>query len=62
MADIFPTGCGPVAGGIMTSRPVALEPEDRVGLTVAEATLAGLRGRGLCGGKGDGLDCCSDTS
>lgn len=61
MADTFPTGCGPGAGGIMTSRPMALEPEERLGLTVVEATLAGLRGRGLWGGQGAGLDGCSET-
>lgn len=60
-ADTFPIAGGPRAGGIMTSRPGALEPEDRVGLTVVGASLAGLRGRGLCGGNGDGLDCCSNT-
>lgn len=60
MADTLPTGLGPAAGGIMTSR--GLDPAARVGLTVVEATLAGLTGRGFWGGKGEGLDLGSDTS
>lgn len=48
MAETLPTGLGPTAGGIMTSRPGAgLEAWVRAGLTVGEAPLAGLRGRGL---------------
>lgn len=63
MAETLPTGLGPTAGGIITSRPgEGLEPWLRAGLAVGEATLAGLRGRGLWGGKGDGLGCSSDTN
>lgn len=48
MAETLPTGLGPTAGGIMTRRPEGgLEAWARVGLTVGEAPLAGLRGRGL---------------
>lgn len=52
MAETLPTGLGPPAGGIMTSRPVqgletGLETGVRAGLTVGEIPLAGLRGRGL---------------
>lgn len=48
MAETLPTGLGPTAGGIMTSRPEdGLETAVRAGLTVGEAPLAGLRGRGL---------------
>lgn len=48
MAETLPTGLGPTAGGITTSRPVeGLETAFRAGLTVGEAPLAGLRGRGL---------------
>lgn len=48
MAETLPTGLGPTAGGIMTSRPgEGLETRTRAGLTVGEAPLAGLRGRGL---------------
>lgn len=44
----LPTGLGPTAGGIMTSRlGEVLEAWGRAGLTVGEAPLAGLRGRGL---------------
>ena len=46
MAETLPTGLGPTAGGIMTSRP-GLDTLVRAGLTVGEAPLAGLRGRGL---------------
>lgn len=47
-AETFPTGLSPTAGGIMTSRPVeGLDTVVRAGLTVGEAPLAGLRGRGL---------------
>lgn len=63
MAKTLPTGLGPTAGGIMTSRPgEGLETGIRAGLIVGEAPLAGLRGRGLWGGKGDGLGCSSDTN
>lgn len=63
MAETFPTGLGPTAGGIMTSRPGEdFEAVVRDGLAVGEAPLAGLRGRGLCGGKGDDLGCSSDTN
>lgn len=62
MAETLPTGLGPTAGGIMTSRPgEGLGAGVRAGLTDGEAPLAGLRGRGLWGGKGDGLGCRSDT-
>lgn len=48
MAETLPTGLGPTAGGIITSRPgEGLEPRVRAGLTVGEAPLAGLRGSGL---------------
>ena len=48
MAETLPTGLGPTAGGIMTSRPVeGLEAGVRAGLAVGEAPLAGLSGRGL---------------
>lgn len=48
MAETFPTGLGPTAGGIMTSRPgEGLEAWVRAGLTVGEDPLAGLRGSGL---------------
>lgn len=48
VAETLPTGLGPTAGGIMTSRPgEGLEPAVRVGLTVGDVPLAGLRGRGL---------------
>lgn len=48
MAETLPTGLGPTAGGIMTSRPgEGLETGIRAGLIVGEAPLAGLRGRGL---------------
>ena len=46
MAETLPRGLGPTAGGIMTSRP-GLDTLVRAGLTVGEAPLAGLRGRGL---------------
>lgn len=48
MAETLPTGLGPTAGGIMTSRPAeGLETAVRVRLTVGDVPLAGLRGRGL---------------
>lgn len=47
MAETLPTGLGPTAGGIMTSRPEGLEAGVLAGLTVGEAPLAGLSGRGL---------------
>lgn len=63
MAVTLPTGLGPTTGGIMTSRPGEdLEAWLRAGLTVGEVPLAGLRGSGLWGGKGDGLGCSSDTN
>lgn len=48
MAETFPTGFGPAAEGIMTSRPGgALESEVGTGLTWGETALVGLKGRGL---------------
>lgn len=61
MAETLPTGFGPTPGVIMTSRP-AEGLELGFGLDVAEAALAGLRGRGLWGGNGDGVDCCSEMN
>lgn len=62
-AETLPTGLGPTAGGIMTSRPgEGLEAGVRAGLTVGRAVLAGLSGSGLWGGKGEGLGCSSDTN
>lgn len=59
----MPTGLGPTAGGIMTSRPAeGLETGVRAGLAVRQAPLAGLRGRGLWGGKADGPGRSSDTN
>lgn len=47
-AVTLPTGLGPVAGGIMTSRPGwGLDTGVRTGGFVGETTLAGLKGRGL---------------
>lgn len=48
MAETLPTGLGPVAGGIMTSRPGrGLDTGVRTGGVVGEAALAGLKGSGL---------------
>lgn len=62
MAVTLPTGLGPVAGGIMTIRPdEGFEVEMRAGLIAGDAPLAGLRGNGRWGGKGDGLEFGSDA-
>lgn len=48
MAETLPTGLGPAAEGIMTSRPGgALESEVWTGVTWGETALVGLKGRGL---------------
>lgn len=56
-AVTLPIGLSPTEGGIMTCRPV-----EGLDITMGDAPRAGLSGRGLCGGKADGLDCSSDTN
>lgn len=54
-AVTLPIGLGPTAGGIITSNPPTLLEG------LASAAQLGLKGRGLCGGVGEGFGRTSDA-